>query len=188
MTLDGKAVGLSWAQESDGLAYVTAQSDNGLTAQQAVPVTFKDGALFMEVEQNGQKANAIFTKDGNYAGARQITLEGAVPITSEEKLYGTWKLVGMNMDGISMTGSADDLGAMMAGGEADITFEEGGIVKMSTSDGTWTVTTDGATLTSKDIAGEHTVPILALGDEIALDYSGAYGGTEFIVLMAKMER
>ena len=87
-----------------------------------------------------------------------------------------------------MTGSADDLGAMMYGGESDITFEEGGIAKMTAGDGTWAVADDGATLTSKDITGTHTVPILALGDEIALDYSESFGGYDFIFVMAKMER
>jgi hypothetical protein len=66
--------------------------------------------------------------------------------------------------------------------------EEGGVAQMSAGNGTWAVTADGATLTSEDITGKHTVPILAIGDEIALDYSGAFGGVDFIIAMAKMER
>ena len=188
LALSDQAGDFTWAENDASSIYVTPQSADGVTAQQAILATCKDGALFMPYEQGGQTADLVFTRDGNYAGAKQITLEGAVPITSEEKLYGTWKLVGMNMGGVSMTGSAEDLGALMAGGEPDITFEGGGVAQMSAGNGTWAVTADGATLTSEDITGKHTVPILAIGDEIALDYSGAFGGVDFIIAMAKMER
>ena len=188
LTLSDEAGDFTWAANDANSIYVTPQSADGAATQQALLATCKDGALFMPYEQDGQTADLIFTRDGNYAGAKQITLEGAQPITSEEELYGTWKLVGLNMGGVSMTGSADELGAMMAGGASDITFEEGGIAKMTTGDGTWAVTGDGATLTSEDVTGKHTVPILAIGDEIALDYSEAFGGVDFIMVMAKMER
>lgn len=175
----------SWAEEADGTIHLTPTSESEAMIQSTVPITLKDGTLFMEVEQNDQKATAIFTRDGNYAGAKQISLEGAVPITSEEELLGTWGLVGMNMGGISMTGDSGSLESMMAGGESKITFKEGGVAEMSVGDGTWAVDANGATITSDGLTGKVTCPILKLGDEILIDYSESFGGVDFIVAFAK---
>ena len=69
LELGGTSEPFTWAAEGANSFYLTVQSETGLTAQQAILVTYKDGALFMPFEQDGQQMTAVFTKDGNYAGA-----------------------------------------------------------------------------------------------------------------------
>lgn len=69
LELRGTSEPFTWAAEGANSFYLTVQSETGLTAQQAILVTYKDGALFMPFEQDGQQMTAVFTKDGNYAGA-----------------------------------------------------------------------------------------------------------------------
>ena len=69
LELRGASEPFTWAAEDTSSFYLTVQSETGPTAQQAILVTYKDGALFMPFEQDGQQMTAVFTKNGNYAGA-----------------------------------------------------------------------------------------------------------------------
>ena len=69
LELRGASEPFTWAAEDASSFYLTVQSETGPTVQQAILVTYKDGALFMPFEQDGQQMTAVFTKDGNYAGA-----------------------------------------------------------------------------------------------------------------------
>ena len=66
MIYGGEAADVSWAPESNDAIYVTPQSANGFAKQEAILVAYKNDALFMPFEQNGQQITIIFTKDGNY--------------------------------------------------------------------------------------------------------------------------
>jgi len=182
------AIPLTWTQQSDDTIIITVENtgEDGAVNITETPVTLKDGALFMKMETDEMTGTLIFTADGNYADARQITLEGATPVTSEDQLLGTWNLVGVNMAGVSMYGAPEDLSAMMGGTDMSMTFEEGGVVKMSEAEATWAITDEGAVLTTAGLSGDMECPLLLIGDELAVDYSGIYGGEiEFIMLMAK---
>jgi hypothetical protein len=185
MTFGDETTDLTWAENDASSIYVTPQSSSGAMKQEATLITLKDGALFMPYEQDGQQASIIFTHDGNYAGAKQISLADAKPITAEADLLGTWKLTGMNMGGISMYGDAKTMAAAMGGEESWVTFKEGGVAEMSSGNGSWAVSSDGATITITDITGTNTLPVLKLDNEIAIDYTAVFGGTEFIMVMAK---
>lgn len=185
MALDEESVTFSWALEGDDAIYMTKQSDTEATAQQAILLELKDGALFFPYEYNGEEATLIYTQDGTYAKARQITLDGAKPITSEDELLGTWKLVGFNMGGLSMVGDAEALEAAMYGGDTSITFEKGGTVTMSAGNGAWAIDEDGATLTSESLTGDMTGTVMKQGDELVIDFTAAFGGVEFIEVFAK---
>ena len=175
---------ITWTAEGADSIWVTPQGDEA-SIQEAIQVTMKDDALFMPIEQDGQQVNVILTKDGNYDKAKQITLDDAQPITSEADLIGKWTLVGMNMGGVSMYGDAAAMAAAMGGEESWINFKEGGVLEMSTGEGSWAVSADGATITTTDITGTNTVPVVKLGDEIAVDYSAVYEGLPFIMVLAK---
>ena len=69
LELGGTSGPFTWAAEDASSFYLTVQSETGPTAQQAILVTYKNGALFMPFEQDDQQTTAVFTKDGNYAGA-----------------------------------------------------------------------------------------------------------------------
>ena len=190
MGMGEEATILTWAADGPDSIYATIQSETEFTTQQAIPITYKDGALFMPIGQDGQQASIIFTADGNYADAKQISLDSAKPITSEAELLGTWKLSGLNMGGASMYGDAQALAAAMGGQESWIAFKEGGVAEMESGEGAWAVGDDGATLTTTDIMGTNTVPIVSLGDEIAIDYSdvidySASTGHDFIMVMSR---
>lgn len=144
----------------------------------------------MPIEQDGRQASIIFTADGNYTGAKKISLDNAKPITSEAELLGTWKLSGLNMGGVSMYGDAQAMAAAVGGQESWIAFKEGGVAEMESGEVAWAVGDDGATLTTTDIMGTNTVPIMALGDEIAIDYSAVIDysasiGHDFIMVMSR---
>lgn len=140
---------------------------------------------FSRKEEDDQVATAIFTHDGTYPEAKVISMDGAEPITSEDDLLGKWKMTAMNFMGVSIYGSSEALENMSGSTEMTITFKEGGVASMETSDGTWEIGNNGATLTSNDVTGTHTYPIKKLGDDIVIDMSESLGGTEFITLMSK---
>lgn len=185
LTLNSETYSFTWTEGDGGTINIAPQSENAIMKQSIVPVTIKDGAVFMSMEDNGQQGNLIFTKDGNYDKAKQISMADAKPITSEAALLGTWTMVGMNMGGISAYGNAEALKGAMGGSETSVTFKEGGVADLSDGTGSWTIGANGATLTSTDITGTHTVPVMQLGSEIAIDYTEAYGGTEFVFVFAK---
>lgn len=185
MELGTDAGELTWAANDDSSIYMTPQSATDAMKQEAILVTLKDGALFVPYEQNGQQTSLIFTHDGSYAGAKQVTAEGAQPITSEADLLGTWNLTGMNLGGISMHGDAQSMASAMGNAATTITFKEGGVLETSSGQGTWAVGPDGATITTTDATGTSTVPVTKMGDDIVIDYSTTFSGTEFIMLMAK---
>ena len=185
LTLNSETYSFTWTAEDNGTINVAPQSENAIMKQSIVPVTIKDGAVFMTMEDSGQQGNLIFTKDGTYDKAKQISMADAKPITSEAALLGTWTMVGMNMGGISAYGDAESLKNAMGGTETSVTFKQGGVAELSDGTGSWAIDANGATLTSSDITGTHTVPVMQLGNEIAIDYTEAYGGTEFIFVFAK---
>ena len=135
-------------------------------------LTYDDGVLSFSLNQDGQTGTIFFTKDGKLPGATEISAANAKPITSEADLVGAWKLSGMNMMGLSIYGDADALSAM-AGGSADmsVTFEAGGKGKMSGSDFTYTVGSDGTTMES----GGAKLPIQSLDGQLMIDMSELVG-------------
>ena len=184
LSFDENPSAFSWTAADADSIYISPQGTEA-SIQQTVQLTYKDEALFMPFEQDGRQMTAIFTKDGNYAGAKQITLDGAQPITSESTLLGTWNLVGVNMGGVSMYGDAQSIASAMSGGVSTITFKEGGALEMGSGEGSWSVSADGATMTVTDVMGTNTIPIVMLGDEIAIDYTKVFQGQTFIFVMAK---
>ena len=180
MKLGDEGGAIKWEATGDDAITITAESSS-----ETVPVTYKNDALFMEITQDGQTANAIFTKDGVYADAKQIDKSQAKPITSEGDLLGTWKLTGMVMMGITIYGDADSLSAMSGDVDQSMTFEQGGTFKSGTSEGTWAVDANGATISGTDITGEYTSPLLMQGDMLLIDMSEAMQGMEFILVYEK---
>ena len=178
MTLGDDAVDITWTQKGDDAITVTPvkESDDITT----VDVAFEDNALKMEMKDDSFTGTAIFTADGTYSSAKEISADGAKPITSEDALIGTWKLTGANLMGVSMYGDADDLAAAMGNiSDTTLAFEKGGTAKAFGEDGAWKVGSDGATLTLSGID----IPVKALGDDIAIDASAMLGGTMQILMV-----
>ena len=186
MTMEGETIELVWTEAGSDAITIKSPDESKAALAEGVPITYKDGALFMEMEMEGDKGTIIYTQDGNYAGAKQISMDATKPISSDSELLGTWKLVGMNMGGVSLYGNADALAAMTGGNDTSITFEAGGVAKIGdTESGTWAIDSNGATLTTEGTSGTVACPIAMLDGELAVDYSAAFGGVDFIMLFAK---
>ncbi len=162
--IGGEKSEFTWTAESAEKATMTS---NGETKD----IACKDGALQFETTSNDQTITVIFTKDGTYAGAKTISVADAKPITSESELIGTWKITGLNIAGISAYGSADALAQMSNGADTTMTFKEGGDVESGGTTSKWSVTSEGAVLTSGDEDASIKMPIVKLGDDIAIDMS-----------------
>lgn len=186
MTIENETVTFSWSDSGD--AGIELNADGAISEEtgNATTLSLKDGAVFMKfVTEDSQEAYLIYTKDGNYDKAKLITMDGATDITSADELIGKWNLIGMNMMGISAYGDAENLKEISGGEDMYMEFREDGTVDMSGTTGSWTVGEGGATLTSSDISGEHTVAIKKTEDGIIMDYSESMGGMQFIVLLEK---
>ena len=173
ITLDVKAADASASSAS-------AASSGSAASAMTVDVVMEGGALFMAMDQDTFSGNAIFTTDGTYAGAKEITSASMTPITSEDALVGSWTLSGINMMGITMYGDAKDLAAMAGGQDVSLSFEKGGKCHLMGSDATYAVSSDGATITEENIS----IPVKALGDEIAIDMTDLIG-MEMIMVFSK---
>lgn len=178
LTFKDEPVDITWAQKGDNAITVTpVKESDGITA---VDVAFENNALTMEMSDDEFTGTLIFTADGKYADAKEITADGAQAITSEDALVGTWKLTGINMMGMSMYGSSEDLAAAMGSvSDTSLTFEKGGTVKAFGQDETWKVGPDGATVTSNGTE----VPVKAIGDDIVIDASAQLGGAIQILMV-----
>lgn len=158
---------LTWTADSAEKATITNS-----TGDQTQEVTLKDDALRFDTENDGKTVTVIFTKDGTYAGAKTISLDGSKPITSESELLGTWKITGINIAGISAYGPAESLEALANGTDTSMTFKEGGVVESSGTTSKWSVSSDGAVLEVGDEETSYKCPIVMLDDGIAIDMSG----------------
>lgn len=186
LSFDNQAVGIAWTAGDDNSISVAFKNSTETESQDAFTITYQDGALLFPMDSvDGQLGTLYFTPDGTYAGAKIISLDDATPITDASALIGTWKMVGMNMGGVSFYGDVSSFSSMMGGQETVITFKEGGVADTSGNEGSWEVTADGATLTSNDAMGTNTVPAMMLDGNLALDYSQAIGDTQFIIVLAK---
>lgn len=185
LKIEDKQVDFKWSEDGDAAIVLNNDGQIDQNAELNTTLTNKDGALFMAYVQEGKPASMIFTRDGKYDKAKQITMDGTKDITSEEELLGTWTMTGMNMMGISAYGDPDSLAEMNNGMESFITFEEGGVAKMNGQDGKWQIGDAGATLTSKGLTGDMTYPIKKQGEEIYIDMTGSFGDMVFITVMEK---
>jgi hypothetical protein len=185
MTFEGETVAFGWTYDGNNSISLKSTDANNTALQEAVSVTYEDGALMLTMEMDGEEATLIYTQDGNYAGAKQITMDGAKAITSESELIGKWNLVGLNMMGVSMYGDAESLASAFGGSDTSITFEQGGTATFSGQSATWKVDSNGATVTFEGLSGTADCPIMMLDGDLVIDASETLGGMEFIELFSK---
>jgi hypothetical protein len=171
MGFGGDTTNIKWTEKGADAISITPEATSENPNPQTFDATLKDGALSMLMEQDSFSGTVFFTKDGTYAGATAISVDNAKPITSEDALVGTWNLIGMNMLGINMFGSGEDLSAMAGGTDTAITFEKGGKVTFMGESTTYTVGADGAAIAEGDLS----VPIKALDNNILIDMSDLLG-------------
>ena len=181
MSFAGDATDITWELKGDDTIAVTPTSES--SSMEAVDVVAKDDSLQMTMSDDELTGTVVFTKDGTWADAKEITADAATAITSESDLIGTWKMSGASMAGMTMYGDADALSAAM-GTELDSTlvFEQGGKAKAFGEDATWSIGSDGAVIESSGIQ----IPVKALGDDLVIDGSSFMGGSvTFLMVFSK---
>lgn len=180
---EGEIAG-TWTATDDA---ITLTTETPIEKYDTNEVVFRsqDDVLLMDYTDEGRMASLIYTRDGNYDKARQIEVDKADAITSEDELIGNWTMVGMNMMGISMYGSSESLAEMNDGMETYMNFNEDKTVDMNGNAGVWEIGAEGAGVTMEDITGLNTYPVKKLGDEIIVDMSASMGGNTFVILLEK---
>ena len=175
VTMGEDTADATWKTTGDTTAEITV-NDN------AVPLSYEDGAILVTMENDGFNGTMILTKDGTYAKLTTIDTEGAKAITSESALIGNWNLCGVNMMGVSMYGSAEDLAAVSGDSDMTLVIEQGGSAKIMGGDATWSVGSDGASISIDGV----TIPVQALDNgNLVVDASGITGGMSVVLVYSK---
>ena len=175
VTMGEDTADATWKTTGDTTAEITV-NDN------AVPLSYEDGAILVTMENDGFNGTMILTKDGTYAKLTTIDAEGATAITSESALIGNWNLCGVNMMGVSMYGSAEDLAAVSGDSDMTLVIEQGGSAKIMGGDATWSVGSDGASISIDGV----TIPVQALDNgNLIVDASGITGGMSVVLVYSK---
>lgn len=175
MTMGSESRGVTWG-ESGGTFTLTGDGESSSTMTGA----FEDGALKFHMDDKSGMT-IILTQDGTYAGGKTYDITKAKPITSENALVGAWKLVGVNMMGVSMSGDAESMMALFGYDSPDVTFSAGGTVNIFGDDSTYTVGADGAKIFD-NVQTDVSMDLLLLDDNIVIDMSSALGADMFLVL------
>lgn len=145
-------------------------------------IKYEDGVLSLDLSDDSVEGIVKFTKDGTYAGARDISSSKAVNFTSEDEIVGEWTLSGMGMSGVSMFGDPEML-AKFSGEvtETKVVFEKDGTATLFGEKATWAVGADGATTTMADAA----IPLKNLDGDLLIDVSSAVPGVDLVFLLSK---
>ena len=168
MTFAGESADVTWKQDGEKLTVTTSEGKD-------LDGTFKDGVIVLTMADDDFTGTLIFTVDGTYDKAREISLAAAKDITSESELIGTWSLSGMNMMGMTIYGEAASLASMAGETDVTVSFEEGGACTLMGEEATWSIGSDGAVITTDGAS----IPVKALGDDIVIDVAGATGDLDF---------
>lgn len=177
---------LTWELDGDDAIKLTVEADEEAddSEPKTVTGTLKDDVLSVDMSDEDQQGTFMLTKSGKMENAKEILPANATAITSENELVGTWKLVGMNMMGISVYGSADDL-AQFAGDTfaGDLVLNAGGTGTFADSEVTWEVTDNGATLGQSGLVFN----LKALDDGIIMDFGelGEAMGMDIVLYFTK---
>lgn len=175
MTMGSESRGITWS-ESGGTVTITGDSESST----AMTGTFENGVLTFNTDDESNMI-IIMTQDGTYTGGKTYDVSKAAPITSENTLVGTWKLVGVNMMGVSMTGDAASMAELFGYDTSNVTFSAGGTVNVFGDDSTYTVGSDGAKIFD-NVETDLAMDLLLLDDNIVIDMSSALGADMSMVL------
>ena len=185
INLGDESADFTWEMKSDDVMTITPQTDTDKVGETA-DISYKKEALWLTIEQEEQEASLIYTKDGIFPDAKDFRLADATPITSDKDLIGKWSLSGLKLMGIAMYGEGEALKNAANGVDMYIDFREDGKADISNgSDGSWEVSSEGATITYSDSMGTHTLPVLKLGDDIVVDSSELLNGSEYLMVLSK---
>lgn len=175
MVLGEDTTDLTWQITGDTTAEATIN-------ERVVPLSYKDDAVFMTMEDDSFSGMMILTKDGTYANMPTITAEGAKAITSEDAIIGNWSLCGMNMMGVSMYGDSAALAEVSGGSDTSFNIEKDGSATLMGEAATWSIDANGAVIT----ADGTSIPLQMFGDgKIVMDMSELLGGTSMIMVFSK---
>lgn len=165
---------LTWQTTGDTTAEATIN-------ERVVPLTYKDDAVFLTMEDDSFSGVMILTKDGTYANLPTITAEGAKAITSEDAIIGNWSMCGLNLMGVSMYGDSAALAEVSGDSDTTLIIDKGGSATLMGEAATWAIDANGASITVEGT----TIPLQMLDDgNIIMDMSELLG-TSMIIVFSK---
>lgn len=162
-------------KESGSSYVVTIETVNG--DKQDTTATLADGTLRLEVADMG---TLIFTADGSYPGAVSYDVASAKPITSESEIIGTWKLVGVQMAGVTMSGDSEAMTEMFGYDAGEVVFEAGGKASLFGDEVPYIIDANGARVGDETLDLE--VPFTLGGGNLFIDMSSVLDVEAFMVL------
>ncbi len=181
LSFAGNTVKFTWTQAGDNAINLSfEQTGDSNSSPLGTSMTYKDGILSLEMSGDGNTGALMFSKDGKAPGLDPITMDNAKPITSKDALVGTWKMTAASSGNQYMKGEPDAISSAIGMPDASITFNADGTATAFGSKTSWTVDSNGAALAE----GEISVPVMALGDNIAIDL-GKIMGTSMIAVFSK---
>lgn len=184
INLGDESTNFTWEMKSDDVITITPETDTDKVGQ-TVDISYKEDALWLTIVQEEQEASLIYTREGVFAGAKDFNMADATPISSEKDLLGKWTLSGLKMMGIAMYGTGDALKNATGSEEIYLEFKDGGVLDSSGSEGSWEISSEGASVTYSDSLGTHTCPVKKLGDDIVVDSSELLNGSEYLLILSK---
>lgn len=191
IAFNGESVDFAWEAAGDDAIALTVAADEetaeDLTSalgsaggDATLNLAYEDGALVMAVNEDAEDGKLFFTQDGTVQGAAVIDITAGTPITDESALVGDWKLAGMSMMGMSVYGDAETIAAMAGSTDMSLSLAAGGTGTLAGEEIAYTVGADGAAIGADGVM----LPLLALGDGIALDMTEV-AGLEMVLVYTK---
>ena len=149
----GENATFTWRQQDKNTLALTFDS-----AEQAkafggeLKLTYDNGTLSFSMNSAGVTGKVFLSKDGTMEGVRQISMDNAGKVPSEENLIGTWNFSGMSMEGASIYGDVDQLASFMPTSlpSTSATFAKDGTATFMGISGTWKVNSKDNTVITID--------------------------------------
>lgn len=184
LSYNGDQIDCNWELKDDNTISLTAAnledtSGTKLFAGESIDVKYVTENNTLDIYDAESGAELIFSQTGAIEGMLDITTANGKPITSKDALVGTWRICGMNMQGVMMYGDADEIAEFMGGGaDMSLTVNDDGTGTILGTDLTWTVDSNGAVITIEGVA----CPAYDFGNgDILVDISAGVGSTMYLV-------
>ena len=184
ISYNGESLDCTWTLKNDNVITLTAKNpqEGGekLVGGEPVDVEYNSGnnTLVISSIEEDMTAILLFSQTGAIEGILDITTSNATPVTDKNSLVGTWRICGMNMQGVMMYGDADELAQYMGATDMSLTLNADGTGSIIGENISWTVDSKGAMTTIEGID----CPIYQFGEnEILLDLTPGMGSTMIFV-------
>ena len=188
MSFGDDSIDVSWELKSDDVVTLSVANDSdeadesetvdAIVAQETLDLTYEDGELVMEIDDEDFSGVMTFSADGTTKRYPELAPSAFMDLTSADGLAGAYGLSGVNVQGVTMYGEPEAL-AEITGESTDtsMTLNEDGTAVLLGYDVTWEVGDDGGKIVLDE---SHVIPMSAIGTGLVLDFSELYGSSMYM--------